>query len=235
MVKLFLLLSCLWHGRYSINVSSAADMEIYAGRYDVEFISFYDENGLPIFREWLTSSESKGRHISDPAVKKRFKKWRKNHNKEFLQYIVAAAKEEARQFPKLNYKIIAAQAIIESNWGLSRLSASNNLFGHKFRASNSFAQGTITAHDDSPTDQFVIYKSKWWSLRMHSKILMKYSQRFSGKQTLNKWLKALCGGMNKYQSARWVKNGRTVYATSCFKGKVCYAKKLKRIIRQLKL
>ena len=38
--------SCLWHGRYNINVSSAADMEVYAGRYDTEIISFYDEQGL---------------------------------------------------------------------------------------------------------------------------------------------------------------------------------------------
>lgn len=225
-----MIISCLWHGRYNVNVSTlAAGMEIYAGRHDTEIISFYDEQGLPLFRKWLTSKESKGKHIKDLKVKKRFKLWRKKHNKEFLKYIITAAKEEAKLYPKLNYKIIVAQAIIESNWGLSRLAVlGNNLFGHKAR-SNSY----LIAHDDSPTDKFEKYKSKWWSLRNHSKILMAYSQRFSGKQNLNKWLKALCGGMNKNQSARWVKNGRKVYATSCYKGDVCYAKKLKKIIQTL--
>ena len=126
-------------------------------------------------------------------------------------------------------------AILESNYGLSRLAAEgNNLFGVKFRGKKSdlIKGGYILAFDDGPNNKFTRFVSQWAALRNQSYLLLKYGKRIKAKNpNLNDWLTALCGGLTIEQSKRHVKKGGTVYATSCYKGGKCYGEKLKDIIK----
>ena len=218
--------------------SKTLTSEVYAGRYDACENTQYNMLGLPKDRYWLTANEWRGRHLKNMPINNtkkrllinRFKIWKQDHIKSFVERMGRTAAEECSVYPEIPPSLIIAQAIIESNYGLSKLAMEgNNLFGHKYRGKD--ANKFIVAADDSPTDRFTKYKSIWFSLRIHSKILMKtYYPRIKGKPTLDKWLRALCGGMTTQESIQWVDDGNTVYATSCMT-EVCYAQKLKNIIR----
>ena len=215
---------------------------IYAGRHDKSY-SEYNSLGLPKDRYWLTSSEWKGKHIRKMNINNtekrlllnRFKMWKENHKKTFVQEMLKAAVEECKVYKQIPPSLIVAQAILESNFGLSRLAIDgNNYFGHKYRGKD--VKKFLVAHDDSPTDRFTKYRSTWFSLRAHTKgLLMKrYFRRIKGTPTLNKWLAALCGGMTTGESKKFVENGGTTYATSCYKG-VCYVEKLNNLIKNYNL
>lgn len=213
---------------------------VYAGRYD-DSKSKYNMLGLPKDRGWLTSKEWSGNHMLDVTLRSRFKMWKALHIKEFIEYMKHLAKEEVKTYPDIPEELIVAQAIIESNFGLSRIAVeSNNLFGHKCHGCK---DNYIIAHDDSPTDKFQIKKTKWNSVRSHSKLLMGlYRSRIKGKPTLEKWYKALCGcttvkGSKRFrekETSKGKKGDARVYATSCFKGPG-YINKLKKIIKAYKL
>ena len=207
---------------YNENVSN-----IYPGRHYVAK-SEYNELGLPNDREWLTRKEWRGKHVKkDTAFV--FKKWKKRHIQQFVNWISISAVKETAVYKDIPASIIAAQAILESNYGLSRVACeANNIFGHKFYGKDSMF---IIAADDSPTDKFQVYKSKWWNIRYHSKhLLRKYRKRIVGKPNLNKWLVAICGATTVKESKKFVEKGNYVYATSCYTGKECYSEKLQRII-----
>jgi flagellum-specific peptidoglycan hydrolase FlgJ len=219
------------------------DVSVYAGRFDTatsEYINF----GLPTDRKWLTRNEWKGEHIKDKRKKKLFKQWKKMHIKSFIKKWSRYAQEESA-VSGVPASIIIAQTILESNFGLSKLAAEgNNFFGHKYRGKN--PDKFLIAHDDSPRDKFTIYKSTWWSLRYHTKILNgMYKSRLKGRN-IKDWCECLCGGMSVTESRKFVVgsgiynkpktwNGGMVYATSCFKGKKSYAQKVYNIIKYYKL
>ena len=240
--------------------------EVYAGRTDRAPLSKYDWNGTPIGnRKWLSQTEWKGKHISKSKLSKeekslmlnRFKKWKKKEIEDFITYLSKAAVEESNlhgnKFPA---SLVIAQAILESNYGKSKLyNLANNVFGHKYRGKNKKDRARfMIAADDSPTDKFSLFRSKWFSIRAHSKLLLskRYKSRVKGKPTLDKWLNALCGGMTSKESLKFVVGsgkaevrkswkGGSVYATSCFKrallnkeGK-CYGEKLRAIINMYDL
>lgn len=208
--------------------------EVYAGRNDVA-LPIYDSIGLPINRDWLTSNERKARHLKDSSSEMRnaFKSWRKQYMQNFIKEWGSYAIVESK-VSKVPASIIVAQAILESNWGFSRLAVTaNNFFGHKYRGTNKAS--FIVAADDSPNDKFTKYRSKWWALRHHTKILNgKYKARLKGKK-LHHWLEALCGGMTVKDSKEFVDSGGMVYATSCFNGQECYSEKLLRVIKAYNL
>ena len=216
--------------------------EIYPGRHEKKPGSTkYNLLALPQNRLWLSNSEWKGQHIKTelnncPILSARFKAWKKVHIETFIDWIGKEAQKEynLKKFKDIPAALVIAQAIIESNFGLSRLAASNNLFGHKHRNNRKFTKGFTIAKDDSEKDRFSNYVSKWHSLRSHSYLLLKYRKRIKGKPTLEKWLRALCGGLTIEQSKKHVENGGTVYATSCYKG-TCYADKLKAVIKKYNL
>ncbi len=213
---------------------------IYAGRFDSVTISktkFEGEgstykylwNGTPRHRQWLTYNEWRGKHCRSNKQRKAFRKWKKREMNSFIDYMCMAAVDECTVFPDIPPELIVAQAILESNFGKSRLAVEgNNLFGHKYRGKNKHM--FIVAADDSPYDRFTKYRSLWFSIRNHTKLLMrKYRKRISRKPTLNRWLYALCGGMTVEQSKRWRAKGHSVYATSCMT-EVCYSQKLRSVI-----
>tara|TARA_R100000655_G_scaffold101102_1_gene145964 strand:+ start:1469 stop:2308 length:840 start_codon:yes stop_codon:yes gene_type:complete len=213
--------------------------DVHACRDEVTEDRQYGSNGLPLNREYLTSFEWKGRHLSDSslAMRKKFKDWKKGHIETFLSWIIQAAKEEEK-ISGIPYQIVVSQAMLESQYSTSRLSVeANNLFGVKHRGKGN---DYIVAKDDSPTDRFKTYpKGKWWSIRHHSNILNKrYRSRIKGKPTMDKWVNCLCCDdppCSVEKSSKFVEAGGQVYATSCFNGKESYSQKLLRIIKSLKL
>ena len=216
------------------------DSAIYAGRFDSVNIpkpKFEGEsstykylwNGTPRHRQWLTYNEWRGKHCRSNKQRKAFKKWKKREMDSFIDYMCIAAIDESKVFPDIPPELIVAQAILESNFGKSRLAVEgNNLFGHKYRGKDKHL--FIIAADDSPNDRFTKYRSLWFSIRNHTKLLMKkYRNRISHQPTLGRWLYALCGGMTVEQSKRWRVKGNSVYATSCMT-EVCYSQKLRNVI-----
>ncbi len=214
-----------------IRPPEAQEKSIWAGTKDkTPKGSKYNASGLPKNRKWLTSKEWKGAHIKDPSTKEKFKAWKAAHITQFIKFFTAAAREESGVYKDIPPALYISQAILESNYGLSRLAVTgNNLYGHKYHGKT---DGFLVVNDDSPTDKFESgFKSQWHSIRSHSKLLMnRYRKRIKGTPSLDKWLSALCGGKNVKQSKRWRKKGGTVYATSCLCG-TGYGQKLKRIIK----
>lgn len=233
---------------FGINTESITTTDIFAGRYDtLDIPTKYDTNGVPINKDWLNSSEWRGNHINKfllskdekKEVKKRFKAWKAKEMKKFVNMICKAAVEESKVY-NIPPELIAAQAILESNYGFSKVcKTANNFFGHKYRGKGDTAMYVI-AHDDSPKDRFRKFKSTWWSIRAHSKLLTKkYGKHINGKPTLKKWTSALCGGSTLAESKRHVENGGYTYATACYKNSrgenECYGDKILRIVRDCKL
>jgi flagellum-specific peptidoglycan hydrolase FlgJ len=205
-------------------------VEVYAGRRDTAPKTKYNKIGLPRKRQWLTQDEWKGKHLKGEQLKL-FKIWKEEHIKSFIEFMAMAVQEERLQYPALLPSIVIAQSILESNFNKSRLSVEgHNLFAHKTQSDKDF----LIVHDDDPDDKFTIYKSKWYSLRSHSKLLYKkYLSRIEGNPTIDKWINALCSGATNKQSKKAVENGAYVYATSCMNS--CYQCKLKSIIKTYKL
>jgi hypothetical protein len=201
----------------------------------------YDDIGLPRGgRSWFTRDEFRGRHLRDSslAMRKKFKDWREKYQKRFLAYIIDASKEE-QKVSGIPYQLVVAQAILESQYGTSKLAVLGcNLFGVKKKGGN---RPSIMISDDSPTDLFNVYRSNWESLRHHSKVLNgKYRARLKTKDpSLEEWVNCLCGcessPCSTENSRTFVDNGGQVYATSCFNGKESYSQKLLRIIKSLNL
>lgn len=212
---------------------SECDKEVYAGRYD-RGVRKYDKIGLPTKREWLTSSEWKGEHVKGDTLFL-FRKWKKRYIAQFINWISLEAVKESAVYDKIPPSLIVAQLILESNYGKSRLACeANNYFGHKYRGKD--RDKFIIAADDSPTDKFTKYRSKWFSIRAHSKLLMKsYYPRLKGNPTLENWLVALCGSLTEKGSRKFVNKGNYVYATSCYKGGYCYTSKIRHIVNKYKL
>lgn len=219
---------------------------VYAGRYDeIPKGSKYDRLGLPTNRKWLTASEWQGKHLKDPLDKSMFKAWKVIHMTTFLDYIKQAALEESKvtEFKAIPASLIAAQAILESGFGVSRLAVdADNLFGHKCHDCIDTAK-FIIAHDDSPDDKFRVKNSKWNSIRDHSKLLMsKYFHRIPDNRKANPdvkdWLNALCncGRELSVTKAKQAKDkGKYSYATSCYTGDKGYARKIIEYIDLYKL
>lgn len=153
---------------------------------------------------------------------------------QFVREFSKAALEESRRLDgKIPPSLIVAQAILESNYGKSRLATrANNYFGHKWRKG---AGGWILVDDDAPNERFTKYRSRWYSLRAHTNLLMGslYHGRLKGKPTLENWLDALCGSSDSVESKKFVKRGGRVYATACYNS--CYACKLRAVVDKWKL
>lgn len=159
----------------------------------------------------------------------------KSKEAEFVRLVAHLAVEESSRLDgKIPPSLIVAQAILESNYGKSRLAtAANNYFGHKWRRGH--GNDWILANDDVPNERFTKYPSRWNSFRSHSKMLMGelYYGRLKGGPTLENWLDALCGNSNSVESKRFVKRGGRVYATACYNS--CYSCKIRSIVKQWNL
>jgi len=214
--------------------------EIWAGAAETISGTNYDLNGLPVGRKWLTSKEYKGEHIETLPVtnkqkrliKERFKTWKSNHIKTFVKWISDAAAVEGK-LKNIPPSLIAAAAILESNYGLSRLAVQGrNLYGIKYRGKDK--SKSLNVADDTPKDRFHIFPSYWFSIRNYTNVLNgRYKSRLKSND-ISGWLCSICGGETVAESKNFVKNGGYVYATSCLNSPQ-YNKKLLRIIKTYKL
>ena len=191
----------------------------------------YDDRGLPTGRDYLTRSEWKGSHITDSKTKKRFKEWKAAHISNFIKFFSQEAKKE-QVVSGVPYQIVVAQAIIESGFGMSKLAKKgNNYFGIKWRGKGDH----IIIADDGPNDRFQVFKSVWWSIRGHSKVLYKYQKHIKGKHTVENYVDCLCGGRTLEESKRHVDRGGKTYATACYRNskgkKESYSQKILRYIK----
>ena len=187
----------------------------------------------------MKSKEEKYPESSAVAVKISVKKPKpkltnkSSSEEKFIEDIAEIAIEESERVnSKIPPSLIIAQAILESNWGRSRLAIkANNYFGHKQKGEGPF----ILADDDQPNEKFVKFKSRWYSIRAHSKLLMGnlYYGRLKGEPTLENWLTALCGSSNSVESKKFIKRGGMVYATACYNN--CYACKIRDLVDQYDL
>ena len=142
--------------------------------------------------------------------------------------------------------LIMAQGMIESRYGRSRLAiTATNFFGVKWTKgmkNKRGLEGYVIANDDSPTDKFRHYSSKWWAYYYQAQVLQKYIDRVEGDITINKMLMALCRLDNELYFREKLKKGEDprYYASVCKckdkkTGKSLYAVTVKDIIRRFNL
>ena len=191
---------------------------IYPGRYDEKNESDEDKDGYYTETEWKALDREEKKIIID----------------KFLTYIIQGAKEESKIYPQIPYQLYVAQAVLESNYGCSYIANSaNNMYGHKYWGKDTSQH--VTAKDDGPYDKFKVFPSKWFSLRAHSKLLMRmYWKRLEGDPTIENWLESLCGGKTLEESIEFVENRGSVYASACHDregDEIYYSDKIRRIIK----
>jgi flagellum-specific peptidoglycan hydrolase FlgJ len=201
---------------------------IHAGADELYPDEGYDQDGWSN-RGYMSAAEMNGSHLNGDANKLQKLVRRKISEKEkFVAQIAYQSKELSVRFD-VPASIIAAQAILESGYGTSRLAVvANNLFGHmggKTKDSRGIT-GSIKAYDKNInghtiTYGFRIYESKWWSIWNHAKLLSEtYGHRklnISNKR--DAWLAALCGCSDNRMLASDAKkladNGGFLYASAC--------------------
>ena len=170
-------------------------------RYD---LADYDQDGFPTGRMWLSAAEFKGDHIADDNTKSRFKKRKKRLMASFVALLLPRAKQIAKEHG-VPYRVILAQAILESAYGTSRVAVTgSNLFGHKLTPAErrkyeengtaGFTKdvaGFIPANDDDNKDQFRQYVSIWAGMKRHAELLVTYKKTNGGD-----FPECLCGSRN---------------------------------------
>ena len=84
------------------------EAEVHPCRDEVTQDRQYDTNGLPLYRDYLTSFEWKGSHLKDSssAMRKEFKIWKKDSIASFISWMVDAAKEE-QKISGIPYQVVA--------------------------------------------------------------------------------------------------------------------------------
>ena len=109
-----------------------------------------------------------------------------------------------------------------------------------YNNSNSKLKVRSKLYDDKRDDKFTVFRSRWESIRAHSKKLMGiYRQRINGEPTLENWIESLCGGNTIEESLKFIESGNSVYATNCYKlsndDDICYGDKIRSIIKKYNL
>lgn len=201
---------------------------LHAGSDEIYPDMGYDEDGWSK-RGYMSTSEFHGSHLNGNQEK--LAKLRTRISKErqaFIDDISKNAKDLANKF-NVPASIIAAQAILESGYGTSRLAnVANNLFGHmggKTETSRGIS-GSVKAYDKNINGKtisyhFRKYESRWWSMWNHVQLLNKtYAPRLiniSNKREA--WLAAICGcsdsRMLASDSKKLADKGGYLYASAC--------------------
>jgi flagellum-specific peptidoglycan hydrolase FlgJ len=201
---------------------------LHAGSDEIYPDMGYDEDGWSK-RGYMSTSEFHGSHLNGNQEK--LAKLRTRISKErqsFIDDISKNAKDLANKF-NVPASIIAAQAILESGYGTSRLAnVANNLFGHmggKTETSRGIS-GSVKAYDKNINGKtisyhFRKYESRWWSMWNHVQLLNKtYAPRLINIPNKREaWLAAICGcsdsRMLASDSKKLADKGGYLYASAC--------------------
>lgn len=160
----------------------------------------YDKDGWSL-RGYMHSEEMKAMHIKDKATKVRFINRKAKVQRDFLDSMARKVLDVGIK-NNIPPSIILAQAIIESNFGTSRLAyQGNNFFGIQYRGKNRAVIGKIKAIDKnhkgkSKNYAFNHYKTTWWALHHYAQLLnRKYKKRLlvADIHIRESWMAALCG------------------------------------------
>ncbi len=153
---------------------------IHAGADELYPDVGYDEDGWSK-RGYMSTSEFHGHHLKGDQEKLARLRTRIGKERQaFIDEISKNAKDLAIKF-NVPASIIAAQAILESGYGTSRLAiVANNLFGHmggKTETSRGIS-GSVKAYDKNINGKtisynFRKYESRWWSMWNHVQLLNK--------------------------------------------------------------
>jgi len=137
---------------------------------------------------------------------------------------------------------ILAQAMTESRYGRSRLAVTaNNYFGVKWTGKKRGVSTYVIANDDSPTDRFRKYDTKWWAYFNQISVYDKYIKRIDGEITVNTFLMAICRLDKDLKFRKKLRKGEDsrYYASSCdkcnSKGMSQYAYIIKSMIKRFNL
>ena len=201
---------------------------LHAGSEEVYPDMGYDEDGWSL-RGYMSSKEFHGSHLNGDPVK--MEKLRKRISKErqlFIDDISKNSKDLAKKF-NIPASIIAAQAILESGYGTSRLAnIANNLFGHMGGPTETSRgiSGSVKAYDKNINGKLIRYsfrkyESRWWSMWNHAVLLEKtYAPRLINIPNKREaWLAAICGcsdsRMLASDSKKLADKGGYLYASAC--------------------
>jgi flagellum-specific peptidoglycan hydrolase FlgJ len=201
---------------------------IHAGADELYPDVGYDEDGWSK-RGYMSTSEFQGSHLKGDQEKlARLRARIIKERQAFIDDISNNAKDLTSKF-NVPASIIAAQAILESGYGTSRLAnVANNLFGHMGGPTETSQgiSGSVKAYDKDINGKtisyhFRKYESRWWSMWNHVQLLNKtYAPRLINIPNKREaWLAAICGcsdsRMLASDSKRLADNGGYLYASAC--------------------
>lgn len=188
----------------------------------------YDEDGWSN-RGYMSTHEFHGHHLNGNQEKlARLRIRILKERQKFIDEVSKNAIDLGKKFD-IPASIIAAQAILESGYGTSRLAnVANNLFGHMGGPTeiSRGISGSVKAYDKNLNGKLVSYnfrkyETKWWSMWNHAKLLSEnYSPRLINIANKREaWLAAICGCNDSRMLASDSKNlankGGFLYAAAC--------------------
>lgn len=189
----------------------------------------YDEDGWSC-RGYMSSSEMRGEHLpkKDMQALQRLVKRKAKVRKDFVDSMSKKAVRICRHY-SIPPSILVAQAILESNYGTSRLSnTANNLFGHMSGTitPQKGIEGRMKAFDKNVAGKtksyyFRMYETVWWSMHYHLELIEgKYAHRMIKADTKREsYMAALCGCKDSRMlasDAMWQANNKGfLYAGAC--------------------
>jgi flagellum-specific peptidoglycan hydrolase FlgJ len=189
----------------------------------------YDADGWSK-RGYMSSDEMAGKHLKGDMQKlQRFEQRKAKVKRDFVDSMSRKAVRICRKFD-VPPSILVAQAILETNYGTSRLcNVANNYFGHMSRDESTprGIAGRLKAFDRNVAGKlksyfFRVYESNWWSMWYHLHLLEdKYAQRkVSASSKREQYMAALCGCKDKRMlasdsKAEAERKGGFLYAGAC--------------------
>jgi flagellum-specific peptidoglycan hydrolase FlgJ len=198
---------------------------IHAGADEMYPDMGYDSDGWSL-RGYMSSYEMKGKHIKGGMLAlERFEKRKARNARGFVDTISLKALEICKG-TSVPPSIVAAQAILETNFGTSRLKhVANNLFGHMYKGNYSSRgiEGYVKAYDKDKNGKLKEYKfrkyaSVWWSLKHHVEMLEHNYKAWRIDADIaerERWMAALCKCKTSEMLYTDSKEASYLYAGAC--------------------
>jgi hypothetical protein len=198
---------------------------IHAGAGEAYPDSGYDEYGWSN-RGYMSGDELKGKHLRKIGVsKERFDRKKAEVYANFVDSIKRKSLEICKG-SSVPPSIVAAQTIIESAHGTSRLKyVANNFFGHQYKGNvkKKGITGKLLAKDRDKHGElldyyFRVYESPWWAMKHHVSMLEANYASFRIKADIperERWMAALCKCKDSRMLASDSDKASYLYAGAC--------------------
>ena len=197
---------------------------IHAGADEKYPDAGYDEHGWSN-RGYMSSYEMAGKHCKSHEALVRFEQRKAQIKSAFVDSMGRKAIEICKG-TDVPPSIVCAQAIIETNFGTSRLKhLANNMFGHMYKQkyTSRGIVGKIKAYDKNVKGKtleynFRVYESVWWSMRHHVELLEGNYKPFRVNADIpdrERWMGALCKCKDSQMLAEDSKHASYLYAGAC--------------------